>query len=332
MRFLREHLKEEVNLTSYTKSGVIDVDDVSVRENINILLKGATARSFLTPYIALEKVSKVLANFHIFIPHMTFLEGDHGIEVFDVRQFGMKMGMKDNGEIVTKEAQPYNIYFEYRMNENGMFDIVCKLTERENIEKGLNEAKDDLRAKMMGAGAAMALGASGLASSMAPYIGNKLIPANVDKWEMTHHDLVSKGMNKEANELKKLIDDFKKTGSVNTRLSLERRFKKHFPNHQTQSNLKEALNAAAYVLAEGKRDQAILDSKMKIRDAIKKGSPQEVVDALTKHHNKRVARITGPLNKKAFAANQRVKAAEMDKEANAPSSKSVNESVKKSFK
>jgi hypothetical protein len=249
------------------------------------------------------------------------------IEVFDVRQFGMKMGMKDNGEIVTKEAQPYNIYFEYRMNERGMFDIICKLTEKENIEKGLNEAKDDLRAKMMGAGAAMALGASGLAGAMAPHIGNKLIPANVDKWEMTHHELVSKGMSKEANELKKLIDDFKKTGSVNTRLTLERRFKSIFQIIKHNQTSKEALSAAAYVLAEGKRESKISDAKASLIRATQKGASDKEVDVLTN----RLRKVAGVNKKIARSAYRNEKELEMASKANAPTSKTMNESVKKSF-
>ena len=129
------HLKEEVNPTSFTDRGVLDISNSAVRDNINTLLAGSTKSCKLTPYIALEKARKVLAYFHIHLPATPFMEGDHGVQVFNINQFGHLYGMKDNGEVVTKDenTNPYYVYFEYRQNDRGMFDIFCEIVTEEEM-------------------------------------------------------------------------------------------------------------------------------------------------------------------------------------------------------
>ena len=137
-------LDEEVNPYAYTERAVFDVDDQSVRDNINTLLHGITAQCFLTPYIALERVAKVLANFHVHVPNMKFLEGTEGVEVFAIKQFGNKVGMRNDGEVVTKTDSPYSVYFEYRMNEKGLFDVFCEVVNSEELEDLISDMEDEL--------------------------------------------------------------------------------------------------------------------------------------------------------------------------------------------
>ena len=130
-----KNLKEEVDITPYVERGLVGVNVDAVRDNINTFLTGSLSKCFITPYIALEKIRKVLANFHIFLPKTTFLEGDRGVEVFQIKQFGEVMGMRDNGEVVTKIDDPYSLYFEYKMNDRGLFEIFCEIVNQEELDE-----------------------------------------------------------------------------------------------------------------------------------------------------------------------------------------------------
>ena len=140
MKFVRE----EVNPTSYVERGILDVDDAGVRDNINVLLTGALSSCTLTPYIALEKVRKVLAYFHIHLDKAPFMEGDRGVQVFDVHQFGRSAGMRNDGEVVTKVSQPFSIYFEYQQNDKGMFDIFCEIVTQDELDDLIDDAEEDI--------------------------------------------------------------------------------------------------------------------------------------------------------------------------------------------
>lgn len=137
-------LKEEVDLAQNVRNGDISVDKNPVRENINNLLTNALSSSFVTPYVGLEKVSKVLANFHMHLPKVPFLEGNHGVQVFDLNQFGEMMGMKNDGTVVTKVETPYHVYFEYQMNDKGRYDIFCEVVDDEELDELLGEMEDDM--------------------------------------------------------------------------------------------------------------------------------------------------------------------------------------------
>lgn len=141
---MTRNLREEVNIAPYVDRGVIDIHDKAVRDNINTFLNGALGQSFLTPYIALERVRKVLANFHIHIPGIQFLEGDHNVEVFPVNQFGDVKGMRNTGEVVTRVAQPYYIFFEYKMNDKGLFAIFSQVVDEDDLKELMDDATDDM--------------------------------------------------------------------------------------------------------------------------------------------------------------------------------------------
>jgi hypothetical protein len=145
MKRFKQYINEETNPTALTKNGVIDVNDSAVRDNINALLSGATSGKFVTPYIALERIGKVLANFHIFLPKYSFMEGDSGMAVFEVNQFGMKMGMTNDGRVITADdSNKYSIFFEYRMSDCGMFNVFCELVDEDELEDLLGEVEDEL--------------------------------------------------------------------------------------------------------------------------------------------------------------------------------------------
>jgi len=139
-----KNLKEEVDITPYVERGLVGVNVDAVRDNINTFLTGSLSKCYITPYIAIEKIRKVLANFHIFLPKTTFLEGDRGVEVFQIKQFGEVMGMRDNGEVVTKVDNPYSLYFEYKMNDRGLFDVFAEIVTQEELDDLLDNVEDDM--------------------------------------------------------------------------------------------------------------------------------------------------------------------------------------------
>lgn len=144
MKKFREYLNEEMMPYAQTEKGFVGVDNGPVRDNINIHLASITAKPYATPYHAMEMVRKVLAPFSIFPPSMNFLDGDSGHEIFEISQFGDKMGMTNDGQVVVKNADPYFVYFEYAMNDKGGFDIFCEIV----TEDELSEIMSDLEAEM----------------------------------------------------------------------------------------------------------------------------------------------------------------------------------------
>lgn len=144
MQKFKSFIEEEVDTTQYVGQGSLDIHSDALRDNINTFLVGATADNVLTPYIALEKVNKVLANFHIFLPKTPFLEGDRGVHVFSINQFGRVSGQRDNGEIVTRVDQPYNLYFEWQQNDHGMFKIFCEIVTDEELEDLIDDVEADV--------------------------------------------------------------------------------------------------------------------------------------------------------------------------------------------
>jgi len=137
-------IKEEVDITPYVERGLVGVNVDAVRDNINTFLNGSLGKCFITPYVGLERTRKVLANFHIFLPRTTFLEGDRGVEVFDIKQFGEAMGMRNDGTVVTKVSDPYSLYFEYKMNEKGMFDVFAEIVTKDELDDLLDAVEDDM--------------------------------------------------------------------------------------------------------------------------------------------------------------------------------------------
>jgi hypothetical protein len=158
MKSFKDFLNEEMMPYAQTEKGFVGVDNGPVRDNINIHLAAITAKPYATPYHAIEMVRKVLAPFHIFIPAMNFLDGDSGHEVFEINQFGDKMGMTNDGKVVVKNSDNYFVYFEYQMNDKGSFDIFCEVIGPDeldeimaDIEAELEEGDDDYYDEMQDA-------------------------------------------------------------------------------------------------------------------------------------------------------------------------------------
>ena len=146
MKSFKQYIKEETMPYAVTASGSINISDPAVLDGLNTLIAGVTSGKFVTPYIAFERVQKALANFLIFPPRPTFLEGDSGVYTNPISQFGDKMGQLENGDFVEGDGQNFYLYFEYRQSDCGMFKIFSEVVDQEDLD----ELVSDLEAELNG--------------------------------------------------------------------------------------------------------------------------------------------------------------------------------------
>lgn len=135
MKRFTEYLNEDFDPAIFNADGGISINDPTVVDAINSNLEVSTACSYRTPYNALEEVSKALAYYKIFLPKGVFLDQNHGNDVFEVSQFGEKMGMNDDGEVVTAGNSPLFVYFEWSLNEKGMYDTFAALVDQDELDE-----------------------------------------------------------------------------------------------------------------------------------------------------------------------------------------------------
>lgn len=137
------HMDIKENILGVGGDKSIDIELPEVKAEVNSQLGQALEVDFLTPYMAIERISNVLSKFHIPIPKATFLEGDHGFKVFDVIQFGHKFGMNDQGEVVQKDECSCSIYFEYQLNTSGTYDVFAEIVTEEELAEILSDVEEE---------------------------------------------------------------------------------------------------------------------------------------------------------------------------------------------
>ena len=143
MKSFRERLSEEVVPTALS-DGSIDINNPAVRAEINGILTAMTSRTTVTPYIALTKIRKALAYFHIELPGKSYLQGDHGVEVWEIHQFGHKMGMTNDGEFVKDVPCKYYLFFHYHLF-GSMFMIDARVLDNEELTKRLDSVESMIK-------------------------------------------------------------------------------------------------------------------------------------------------------------------------------------------
>ena len=144
MKKFKEYVNEEITPRALTDKNFVGVENSSVRDNINSLLSGVTTKSVVTPYVSLERVRKALAYYHIFIPAHQFMEGNSGNVIFNISQFGEKYGQTNTGEFISKNDSPYFLYFEYQMNDLGLFDVFAEIVDDDDLEEILGDYESEM--------------------------------------------------------------------------------------------------------------------------------------------------------------------------------------------
>jgi hypothetical protein len=169
MKSFRDYLKEDVVPTAVVKDGSIDLEREVVRAQINSSLASVLADPSVTPYNALMRASKVLSYFSIILPKRVYLDGEKGIEAIELRQFGDRMGMTDQGEFVKEVPGKFYLFIQYwRTHPNfvpyaatanfisstgGMFKVAAKVVDKVELDRlidmaevSLSEAAEDRQA------------------------------------------------------------------------------------------------------------------------------------------------------------------------------------------
>lgn len=126
--------------TAFLHDSSIDIEKDAVRQEINGILSHSTAMPCVTPYAALRRVSKALAYFHIYLPKKSYMEGDRGVEVYEIKQFGERMGFTDQGEWISHVPAKFHLVFRYRLM-GASFYVSAKIVDKEGLDKELDQAE-----------------------------------------------------------------------------------------------------------------------------------------------------------------------------------------------
>jgi hypothetical protein len=151
MKNFRDFLKEEVLPTVQVADGGLDISKPAVRAAMNAAIAGVVSQPAVTPYVVFNRLSKLLAQYHIVLPKR-FLEGDKGVEVFELRQFGHKMGMTDSGEFVNEVPSTHYLFLQYGIITpfgityakpvvGGMFKVMARIVDKEELDKLIDMAE-----------------------------------------------------------------------------------------------------------------------------------------------------------------------------------------------
>ena len=151
MKSFLDHLKEEVLPTVQVADGGLDISKPAVRAAINAAIAGVVSQPAVTPYVVFNRLSKLLAQYHIVLPRR-FLEGDKGVEVFELKQFGHKMGMTDSGEFVNEVPSTHYLFLQYGILSpfgityakpvvGGMFKVMARVVDKGELDKLMDMAE-----------------------------------------------------------------------------------------------------------------------------------------------------------------------------------------------
>jgi hypothetical protein len=154
MKTFLDYLNEDVVPAALVTNGTISLDNEDTRASVNMALAKVTADSSITPYIALNRISKALSYFSIILPKRIYLEGAKGVEVHEILQFGDKMGMTNQGEFIRDVPGKFYLFMQYGMNSpmgyggqlaypsmGGTFRVFAKVVDKEELDKLISMAE-----------------------------------------------------------------------------------------------------------------------------------------------------------------------------------------------
>jgi hypothetical protein len=137
-QFLEEDDSKAIVQTGINSKGL---DNSVTKEIINSRLVAATNHAYLTPYIALGNIARILAYVGIVVPQYTFLDREEGEVIFDAPQFGQVAGVNIDGTPAIPKTQ-YFIYFSYAMNEDGYYDCFAALVDIDELDNIMDEGEE----------------------------------------------------------------------------------------------------------------------------------------------------------------------------------------------
>ncbi len=116
-----------------------NLNNAQTRDEINNHLERKLDDKFLTPYIALERVRKVLHPYGVVIQAVAWLNGDEGEYVFPINQWGGISGLDTN-----LESNPeYNVYMSWSYDpEMGAYDLYAAIVGLDQLDNLLSTHDD----------------------------------------------------------------------------------------------------------------------------------------------------------------------------------------------
>ena len=126
----------------FMADGKVDITEPQVLVALNACLAEATMSAAITPYVAWSRVQKVLATYHIYIPNPLLL-GSDGNRVIPISQFGNKFGQTNDGDTVVNNVSPFSLYFEWEMDNRGLFKIFAEIVNQDDLEEILNDYNNE---------------------------------------------------------------------------------------------------------------------------------------------------------------------------------------------
>lgn len=134
MKSFLEFLGESTAIHTSAPGG-IKLSEAGTIARINADLHRLSSIEYDTPYVALERVRKVLANFSLSIPGASHLPLEGGEDYFPLTQFGEVSGISDLADKV--ESDPYHfLYFGWILSEiTGCYEIHTEVLTEEQIEE-----------------------------------------------------------------------------------------------------------------------------------------------------------------------------------------------------
>lgn len=303
MHSFKDYLKEEV-MPTVLSNGSIDIANESVRDEINGYLSAVATRPCITPYIALNKMRKVLAHFHIYLPKRAYMEGKHGVEVWEIHQFGHKMGMTDQGEFIKSTPCKYYLFFHYHLM-GSMYFVEAKIVDNDELEK-----KMDMTERMF-AEEADAAHRQGIAKAMSP---KEPMHDEDDEGTESTKKAVEVSMRRKdkklsADQLDEISNEVKKSYLAKTRPLSDAPTTTY--GNRTSGTIDSHINRAGDRAADsGKSAAAARNKKRAIvahtRKLVKSQLPEETLDetrmpASVIKHKQRIANMTPEEKAKKFA-------------------------------
>lgn len=130
--------------------GRSDLSDPRAIDNINNTLDRTLDTYYLTPYIALERIRKVLAPFGIVVPAVVFMDSNAGSKVFPIHQWGGIYGTKGKSgdpydTIDTNlEANPdYNLYMTWAYDRSRkVYNVYARIVGTEKLAELLSMSEE----------------------------------------------------------------------------------------------------------------------------------------------------------------------------------------------
>lgn len=119
------------------------LDNPLTIQAINAQLARTTCDTFITPYVGLGAIARVLAYANIILPQYTFLDNDEGEVVFDATQIGKLGGINMDGSPADVEPANHFVYFSYEMDDNGFYDVFAAVVNTSELEELMTAEEED---------------------------------------------------------------------------------------------------------------------------------------------------------------------------------------------